>query len=243
MSGKVGRPEKKKDEKEMDEIIELKLEELGGNFKKLTYNNVYLLSKKLYKEKISRKNGEGIYSKYSRYDWESGIGREKIDSKKNPKTIDIIENDFGTKTIDIVTIINKYSKNANELTKRLLPIILRDRRKIVELESKIEKIEIEYKDKIKTLKQKNENLENGVINLFYSSQSSKNSLINLMNIGKSGDKIVKENLEKMFGEDMSSLIPPESTKITNYKVTNDKVIEIKNTDSKKVNKIKNNWEW
>lgn len=103
----MARPQTKINKEEVDEIITLKLQELGGMKSKLTYNNVWNFNKKLCKENTKRKNGEkfnlyGYTFWASEYNNKPYYGKKKIDEIKSSNSITLAGECFDIETDDIL---------------------------------------------------------------------------------------------------------------------------------------------
>ncbi|MGG0239840.1 hypothetical protein [Bacillus rhizoplanae] len=194
------------DEQELHEIIQLRLKELNGNHLKLTYNSVFQLNKQLVKEKEIRANGVP-FKAYSQDFWSKEYrgspyrGKELIDEMKNKTLIEVADGSFGKDFVDIAKLVDDYHTNPQQLAKKIMQIMEKDRKSIKELN----KENVELSKEKQKLQEEIEQLQKGIITLFHHSKSHKTSLVNVMNMGKTADPVVKDVLMSMFAGDMTLL--------------------------------------
>lgn len=191
---------------EVDEIINLKLRELGGLKSKLTYNNVWNYNKELVKNKKTRSNGKP-YNLYGYTFWASGYngedyyGKKKIDEVKTAEEIVLVGTSYTKDVQDILLLVDKYKSSPQELSKKLVKIFESDRKKINLLSEQNNKLN----DEITKLREEKAKLEEGFATVFYSSINESNSLNDVMSIRKSGDEFVKDSLRTMFNSDENKI--------------------------------------
>lgn len=195
------------DEKEVEEIILLKLKELGGIKKKLSYNNVTEFNKKIANNKeYQRANGE-LFNLYGytfwagNYNGEDYYGKRKIDEIKNSSNVIIAGEEFNTEVQDIITVVNNFYQKPIILSNKLTKLFEKDRAKIKRLETENEK----FKSQIESLNKKIESFEKGFATLFYNSYVGTNSLENVMSMSKPRDNVIHNELKSMFSNDESRL--------------------------------------
>lgn len=191
---------------EVDEIINLKLLELGGLKSKLTYNNVWNYNKELVKNKKTRSNGKP-YNLYRYTFWASGYngedyyGKKKIDEVKTAEEIVLVGTSYTKDVQDILLLVDKYKSSPQELSKKLVKIFESDRKKMNLLSEQNNKLN----DEITKLREEKAKLEEGFATVFYRSINESNSLKDVMSIGKSGDEFVKDSLRTMFNSDENKI--------------------------------------
>lgn len=191
---------------EVDEIINLKLLELGGLKSKLTYNNVWNYNKELVKNKKTRSNGKP-YNLYGYTFWASGYngedyyGKKKIDEVKTAEEIVLVGTSYTKDVQDILLLVDKYKSSPQELSKKLVKIFESDRKKMNLLSEQNNKLN----DEITKLREEKAKLEEGFATVFYRSINESNSLNDVMSIVKSGDEFVKDSLRTMFNSDENKI--------------------------------------
>lgn len=196
----MARKKREFDKQEVEEIIQLKLSELNGIVKKLTYNSVYTLNKKIANNEEYKRSDGKLFNLYPYDFWagaykdEDNYGKKRITELKNTRARDLDDELFESGLQDILLAINDLHDNPTKLSKVLVNIFKKDRRKI----EAIEKENTELKKGLKQQKEKIELLENTMYNLFYSSKSTRNSLANVMRLTKYDDWFVAEQLQNAF---------------------------------------------
>ena len=188
--------------KEVDEIIELKIKELDGIASKLTYNNVWQFNKKISKNP-DYKNFKGEqFNCYSSDFWSAkyknkdNYGRARITYYKDKGYKDAIFNgDFDSNIKDIVLAVNDLHSKPEKLIK-VLGKIFEEKTKTIEiLETSLEEYKTLLQAKEKLIKQ----MEKSTYNLFFASSDSRNSLRDMMNLRRSKDKFLINELESAVG--------------------------------------------
>lgn len=192
--------------KEVDEIIALKLNDLGGLKSKLTYNNVWNFNKNLVKDKVLNSEGKpftlyGYTFWASSYNGEDYYGKAKIDEIKSSKEIVLAGESFSKEVQDILILVDKYKDKPQELSKKLVKIFESDRKKMDLLSEQNKKLNKE----ITSLREQKKQLEEGFTTVFYNSIYTDNSMNDVMSINKSGDSHMLESLKTMFNEDENKL--------------------------------------
>lgn len=192
--------------KEVDEIIALKLNDLGGLKSKLTYNNVWNFNKNLVKDKVLNSEGKpftlyGYTFWASSYNGEDYYGKAKIDEIKSSKEIVLAGESFSKEVQDILILVDKYKYKPQELSKKLVKIFESDRKKMDLLSEQNKKLNKE----ITSLREQKKQLEEGFTTVFYNSIYTDNSMNDVMSINKSGDSHMLESLKTMFNEDENKL--------------------------------------
>lgn len=127
------------DKEEVDEIIYLKLKELGGMKKRLTYNSVFTFNKEIANNpKYKRKNGE-LFTLYgydfwaSSYNNEDYYGRQRINEIKNTSNVIVAGKEFIPEVEDIHALVNDYYKKPEVLYKKLAKVFEMDKNKLKNL--------------------------------------------------------------------------------------------------------------
>lgn len=188
--------------KEVDEIIELKIKELGGIASKLTYNNVWQFNKKI-SNNPDYKNFKGEQFKcYSSDFWSTkyknkdNYGRARIQHYKDKGYKDaIFDGDFDPSLRDIILAVNDLHTKPERLIKVLSKIFEEQAKTIKILENSIEEYKVSLDAKEKLIKQ----MEKSTYNLFFASSDSRNSLRDMMNLRRSKDKFLINELESAVG--------------------------------------------
>lgn len=194
------------DEKEVEQIIALKLNSLAGLKSKLTYNNVWNFNKELHKNKTLNYKGEP-FNLYGYTFWASGYngedyyGKAKIDEIKESKEIILAGESFSKEVQDILILIDKYKGDPKELSKRIVKVFESDRKKMNLVSEQNKKLN----EEISKLRKEKAQLEEGFTTVFYNSIYTDNSLNDVMSITKSGDSVMLDSLKTMFNGDENKL--------------------------------------
>lgn len=209
----MARQKAKVNKNEVDEIISLKLNDLGGLKSKLTYNNVWTFNKKLVKEKALNSEGKP-FALYGYTFWASGYngedyyGKAKIDEIKSCEEIILAGESFSKEVQDILILVDKYKDKPQELSRRLVKIFESDRKKMTSLTEQNKSLN----EEIVSLRKQKEQLEEGFTTVFYNSIYTDNSMTDVMSITKSGDSYMLDSLKTMFNDDENKLNQIVSTK-------------------------------
>lgn len=198
---------------EIEEIIQLKLKELGGLKSKLTYNNVWNFNKELVKSQVKRSNGEcfklyGYTFWASNYNGEDYLGKAKIDEIKNSNEITLAGETFSKDIQDILILVDKYKNKPQDLSKKLVKLFESDRKKIEALSEQNKKLN----DEVVKLRDSLDKFEKGFATMFCNSVYTDNSLNDVMSLKRSGDQYVVDELKNMFNKDedkISKILSPE----------------------------------
>lgn len=202
----MARPKADINKNEVDEIISLKLNDLGGLKSKLTYNNVWNFNKKLVNEKVLNSEGKP-FALYGYTFWASGYngedyyGKAKIDEIKSSKEIVLAGESFSRDVQDILLLVDKYKSKPQELSKRLVKIFESDRKKMNLLSEQNKQLN----EEVRSLREQKKQLEEGFATIFYNSIYTDNSMNDVMSISKTGDSYMLESLKTMFNEDENKL--------------------------------------
>ena len=182
--------------KEVDEIIELKIKDLDGIASKLTNNNVWQFNKKI-ADNPEFKNFKGeTFHCYSgdfwtgRYKNKDNYGRARIQYYKDKGYKGVIFDG------NLILAVNDLHTKPEKLIKALSQIFLEKAQTIEILESSIEEYKVSLDAKDKLIKQ----MEKSTYNLFFASSDSRNSLRDMMNISRSKDKFLINELESAVGK-------------------------------------------
>lgn len=188
--------------KEVDEIIELKIKDLDGIASKLTNNNVWQFNKKI-ADNPEFKNFKGErFHCYSgdfwtgRYKDKDNYGRARIQHYKDKgyKSA-IFDGNFDPNLKDIILAVNDLHTKPERLIKALSKIFLEKAQTIEILENSIEEYKVSLDAKDKLIKQ----MEKSTYNLLFASSDSRNSLRDMMNLRRSKDKFLINELESAVG--------------------------------------------
>lgn len=198
----MARPQIIVNKAEIEEIIALKILDLGGIKSKLTYNNVWNFNKKLVEDKIKRNDGEQFnlygYTFWAYgYNGEDYYGKVKIDEIKSNNNVILAGDSFNVEIEDILIMVDKFHNKPQELSKRLIKAFEKDRKKAKSLKEQNDKLNTEL-----AKLRKNINLiEQGFATVFYNSIYTDNSINDVMSLKKTGDLYVRDELKKMFNKD------------------------------------------
>ncbi len=191
------------DKDEVDEIIYLKLKELGGMKKRLTYNSVFTFNKEIANNpKYKRKSGE-LFTLYgydfwaSSYNNEDYYGRQRINEIKNASNIVVAGKEFMPEVEDIHALVNEYYKKPEVLYKKLAKVFEMDKTKLKNLEEENKKLKKEKDDLQKAL----QSFEREFASIFCNSRLADNSLVDVISMNKSKDSVVYNSLKNMFKDE------------------------------------------
>lgn len=191
------------DKEEVDEIIYLKLKELGGMKKRLTYNSVFTFNKEIANNpKYKRKNGE-LFTLYgydfwaSSYNNEDYYGIQRINEIKNTSNVIVAGKEFIPEVEDIHALVNDYYKKPEVLYKKLAKVFEMDKNKLKNLEEENKKLKKEKDDLQKAL----QSFEREFASIFCNSRLADNSLVDVMSMNKSKDYLVYDGLKNMFNDE------------------------------------------
>ena len=191
------------DKEEVDEIIYLKLKELGGMKKRLTYNSVFTFNKEIANNpKYKRKNGD-LFNLYgydfwaSSYNNEDYYGRQRINEIKNSSNVVVAGKEFIPEIGDIHALVNEYYKKPEVLYKKLAKVFEMDKNKLKKLEEENKELKKEKDDLQKALK----SFEREFGSIFCNSRLADNSLVDVISMNKSKDSMVYDSLKNMFNDD------------------------------------------
>lgn len=185
---------------EIDEIINLYIESQGGFIPELKFKAISDFNVKIVNNKYKRKNGElFILYKYNfwggSYKGEYNYGKQRIIELNEKNKVQVVGREFNNEIIDIITLINDLHKKPQELTKHLISIFEKERKKHKEVKKELalaKEINLKLESKINTL-------ENGITNLFFQSNSPNTSLDSMMSLSKSADSVCYDEFKNMFG--------------------------------------------
>ena len=228
----MARKKREIDKVEVEEILKMQLREINGVVKKLSYNGTATLNKKIANNpEFIRENGE-LFNLYpydfwgGNYKGEDNYGKKRIDEIKSQRDVDFTEQVFEQGVHDVVLAINDLHSSPTKLSKVIINIVEKDRKKIERLEKEKE----ELMANMMAQKQKIEMMEQAIYNIFYNSKSGKNSIQNMLSLTKSDDWFMKSQIENAFvGQE--NLIE----ELKNGNTINDNVVDIKT--SKKLKKL------
>lgn len=228
----MARKKREIDKVEVEEILKMQLREINGVVKKLSYNGTATLNKKIANNpEFIRENGE-LFNLYpydfwgGNYKGEDNYGKKRIDEIKSQRDVDFTEQVFEQGVHDVVLAINDLHSSPTKLSKVIINIVEKDRKKIERLEKEKE----ELMANMMAQKQKIEMMEQAIYNIFYNSKSGKNSIQNMLSLTKSDDWFMKSQIENAFvGQE--NLIE----ELKNGNSVNDNVVDIKT--SKKLKKL------
>lgn len=205
----MGRDRIEYNEQEVEEIILLKLKELGGIKSRLSYNNVTKFNEKIANNvEYRRANGE-LFKLYGWTFWgtrdkKTGLdyyGRTKIDEIKNNSHVIVAGEEFTAEMQDILTLVDDLHSKPEILAKRLVKVFDRDRSKLEKLEKENERLTKQNE----LLNTRIKLFEKGFVSLFINSSVSNNSLENVMALNSSRDGAIFNELKNMFNCDESRL--------------------------------------
>lgn len=231
MSVKVGRKriEITDDIKEeVDEIIELKIQEIDGAVAKLTSNGVWQFNKKIAQNpEVLRKNGK-LFSYYSsdfwsaKYKGNDNYGKSRIQYYKNKSSNKVIfDGSFNPGIKDIVLAVQNLHSKPERLIRVLQGMYLE---KVNEIET-LRKERDGYKEEYNKQKELNKMMQGAVYNLFFASSDARTSLRNVMDLERVKDKFIVNELESVVANrtDFLELIREPKDKTPDDKKINKEV--------------------
>lgn len=238
----MARAKREVNKDEVEEIIRLKVEELGGLKNKLTNNSVFQFNKKIANNpEYKRKDGE-LFRLYG-YDFWAGnykgedyYGKKRIDEIKNESNIKVAGEIFIPEVQDVILLVKQYHENPDILLKKLVSIFISDKKKISKLEKENQKLK---KDK-ENLKNNLVDFQTGFASLFCNSHYTSNSLNDVISMKCSNDEFVYNELKNMFKneDEIFKLANNDNVKSTNYESTN--IIDANTLDKRRsrINKLR-----
>lgn len=228
----MARAKREIDKEEIEEIILLKLEELGGRKSKLTANNVAKFSKEIANnEKYKRKNGK-LFNYYGYDIWAGSYkgqdyyGKIKLAEIKNSIDVVAVGKEFIPDLQDIIILVDKNHKEPEKLSKKLVSIFESDKKKIDRLNKELDKI----KEENKRLKENLQDFQEGFLNMFFNSNQTDNSLADMLTVPRAKDGYISQELQNMFKDEYDLMIG-EAMKLVNTSNSNNKVIPVAKTNS------------
>lgn len=215
------RPKLKYDEEEVDEIIKMKLDELGGLSNKLTFNNVKILNDKIANNPEYKRADGSLYRKYGYTFWVSKgyYGYETILKKKQSNEFKLAGESFLPEVRDILVLTEKFHKNPSVLSARLVKLFEDDRKKLTHLQEQNSELMVALKE----AKDELEQFKKGFASIFYNSVNPHNSLDDVIALTKSGDPNIKDELKTMFNDDVD-LFGNKSSVTNFHKKSNDNIV-------------------
>jgi len=229
----MARPKLVVDEQEVDEIINIKLEELGGVKSKLTYNNVWMLNKRIANNTEHLRENGAQYSLYGYQFWAASYkgndyyGKRRIDEIKSEETFILAGKQFTPQMQDIFVLFDKYggtSKSVSILKEKMLQLFEKDRTKIGYLEEELKVTEKKLENANRSL----EKFQDNFIKMFFDSQEENNSLQNVMQLKKSGDVMLDQQLKEMFGDKLVKVVEEiDEAKIDPNKVISQRKVQVR----------------
>lgn len=234
----MARAKREIDKEEIEEIILLKLEELGGRKSKLTANNVSKFNKKIANnEDYKRQNGKLF--KYYGYDIWAGsykgqdyYGKIKLAEIKNSIDVVAMEKEFIPDIQDIIILVDKNHKEPEKLSKKLVSIFKSDKKKIDKLNKELDKI----KEENRRLKENLNDFKEGFVNMFLNSNQTDNSLVDMLTVPRAKDGYISQELQNMFKGEYDSMIDLAMESVNTNK-SNSKVISVVKTNPATEKKI------
>lgn len=204
----MARAKRAVDKAEVDEIIMLKLEELGGRKNKLSANNLSKFSKKIANNKDCTRDDGSLYNYYG-YDFWAGdykgvdyYGKTRLAEIKNNVDVKVAGKEFLPEVQDIIMLVDRYHKEPEVLSKKLCKIFEGDKKKIERLTGKVNELQ---EDKNK-LKNNLDDFKRGFASLFLNSNSTNNSLEDVMTVPRLRDGNVSAELQNMFKEEYQEFV-------------------------------------
>lgn len=204
----MARAKRTVDEVEVDEIINLKLEELGGRKNKLTANGLAKFSKKIANNEEYTRSDGSLFNYYgydfwaSDYKGEDYYGKKRLAEIKNSVEVRVAGRDFLPEVQDIILLVDKYHKEPEILSKKLCKVFEDDKKKITKLTNEISQV----KEEKTKLKSDLEEFKRGFATLFLNSNSADNSLNDVLSVPRLRDGNVSAELQNMFKEEYKDLV-------------------------------------
>lgn len=197
------RPKLKYDEVEVEEIIKMKLDELGGLANKLTFNNVKILNDKIANNPEYKRADGSLYRNYGYTFWVSKgyYGYETILKKKENNEFKLAGESFLPEMKDILVLTEKFHKKPSVLSSRLIKLFEEDRKKIKHLTEQNNQL----MEALKEAKDELEQFKAGFASVFFNSANEHNSLEDVLTLTKSDDSTIRDELKNMFNDDIDLL--------------------------------------
>ena len=211
MSKKVGRKKNEITEEtkqEAQEILDLAFKDVGCIKSKITYNYVSKFNSHIANNPdYIRKNGEyfndlGVRFWSKSYNNKPYYGKIIIDKLKSTDDVNTGGESFDIDNKDIESLINRYHNKPEELKKRMINLFLKDRKTILDLRDRNDKLTEKVKEKEKYIKQ----FEEGFATIFWNSTSTYNSLNDVLTLQRPEDGEVNQELLNMFNQDKEGLL-------------------------------------
>lgn len=201
---------------EVEEIIQLKIQDLDGFNNKLTFYNVYQFNKKIANNPNYLNSKGKVFNQYSSDFWSvkykntDNYGRARILYHKEKKfdTNNVFNGEFNPDIKDIILAVQELHKKPERLIKCLERIYTEDKNTIQTLQSTND----ELRDLVEKQNTLIKNMEQAMYNIFFASTDSRNSLKDVLSLKKSKDWFVKDELEGLVGSrsDFLKLLSPQS---------------------------------
>ena len=208
MSKTVGRKKNELTEEkkqEAQEILDLAFKDIGCVKSKITYNYVSKFNSHIANNpNYIRENGEyfndlGVRFWSKSYNNKPYYGKIIIDKLKSTEDVTTGGEAFDINNKDIESLINRYHDKPEELKKRMINLFSKDRKTILDLRIRNDKLTDKIKEKY--IKQ----FEEGFATIFWNSTSTYNSLNDVLTLQRPEDGQVNQELLNMFNQDKEGL--------------------------------------
>ncbi len=198
----------KYDVDEVDEIIRLFEQSKGGFVAQLKIKQVFEFNQKIGNNpKYKRKNGK-LFSKYTRHFWygtttngEFCYGKKRILELNRLKEEQLDEDYIASDLNDILLIVKDNLKSPQKMEFILRKYL----NKMAKEHDKINKMNEELLEENKKLKNKVIEIQDAMTNIMFLSQSPYNSLNDMLNGVKDGDKYITFEIENMWDDGVKRL--------------------------------------
>ena len=225
MSKTVGRKKNELTEEkkqEAQEILDLAFKDIGCVKSKITYNYVSKFNSHIANNpNYIRENGEyfndlGVRFWSKSYNNKPYYGKIIIDKLKSTEDVTTGGEAFDINNKDIESLINRYHDKPEELKKRMINLFSKDRKTILDLRIRNDKLTDKINEKEKYIKQ----FEEGFATIFWNSTSTYNSLNDVLTLQRPEDGQVNQELLNMFNQDKEGLANKFDSFTAKYKTDN-----------------------
>lgn len=199
----MANPKMTYDEQEVNEIIQLKLQQLGGVKKKLTPNNVKNFNEEIAENPLYLRSNGQMFKKYSYTFWidKNYYGNKKVrEIQEADEEFNLAGEAFVPEVKDIILLVNKYMNNPQQLTQRLIKLFEGDKKELTYLRRQV----AELHSSLDRAKNDLEQFKIGFVTVFMNSIESYNSLNDVLSLKKSEDNLILDELKTMFNGDFTT---------------------------------------
>lgn len=192
---------------EANEILQLAFKDVGCIKSKITYNSVVKFNKHIANNPdYLRENGAYFNDLGTRF-WSKSYnnkpyhGKLIIDKLKSTDDVNTGGEAFDINNKDIESLVDRYHNKPEELKRRLANLFSKDRKEILSLKVRNDKLTNKLAYKEKYIKQ----FEEGFATMFWNSTSTYNSLDDVLTLERPEDNQINEELLNMFNHDKEKM--------------------------------------